>query len=52
MEKIKSLNDLNNQLSLGKPFIYFISEQNLGKIDNFGHRLERLYSQILRFNEG
>lgn len=52
MEKIKSLNDLYNQLSLGKPFIYYISKQDIEMIIDFKQRLETLYSKILRFDEG
>jgi hypothetical protein len=49
---IKSLNDLYNQLSLGKPQIYCISEDHINNLIIFKQRVEILLKKLSRLDEG
>ena len=52
IEQIKSLNDFYMQLSLGKPLIYFVTEDDINLINIFKQRLDRLYSRLSRLEKG
>jgi hypothetical protein len=41
---IKNMNDFYEQISLGKPFLFVFSEQDIEMIINFKLRLERIYN--------
>jgi len=51
IKQIKSLNDLFNQLSLGKPFVYIITESHLNITIKLKQDLNTLYSRLSRLDE-
>jgi hypothetical protein len=52
LEQIKSLNDLYNKLSLGKPHLYYISEDHINTIINYKQRIEILLNKLSRLDKG
>jgi hypothetical protein len=52
LEQIKSLNDLYKKLSLGKPQIYYISEDHINIVINFKTKIEILLNKLSRLDKG
>jgi hypothetical protein len=51
IEQIKNLNDLAARLSLGKPHVYFFSEDCLNTVIGFKQRTDSLYSRLSRIDK-
>jgi hypothetical protein len=51
LERINNLDDLYEQLSLGKPLIYHISEENINDIADFAQKLKGHYRSLSRSKE-